>query len=40
MDGAVRIELEYSLEPERIGAWVREAYEVSDRLSGDAGLCP
>jgi sugar phosphate isomerase/epimerase len=32
IDGAVSIELEYSPEPDKIEAWVREAYEQTDRL--------
>lgn len=38
IDGAVSIELEYSPEPERIGEWVREAYEATSRLMIQAGL--
>ncbi|HYK36293.1 sugar phosphate isomerase/epimerase, partial [Alloacidobacterium sp.] len=30
--GTVSIELEYSLEPDKIVDWVREAYQVTDRL--------
>lgn len=38
IDGAVSIELEYSPEPDRIEAWVREAYEQTDRLMQAASL--
>jgi sugar phosphate isomerase/epimerase len=38
ISGAVSIELEYSPEPDKIEAWVREAYESSDRLLRSAGL--
>jgi sugar phosphate isomerase/epimerase len=38
--GAVSIELEYSPEPEKIGEWVREAYEATARLMAEAGLRP
>src|SRR6516162_1321 len=38
IDGAVSIELEYSPQPERIVAWVREAYQATDRLLREAGL--
>jgi len=31
-DGVVSIELEYSPEPDRIEAWVQEAYEQTDRI--------
>jgi sugar phosphate isomerase/epimerase len=32
MDGAISIELEYSPQPDQIEAWVREAYEATDKL--------
>jgi sugar phosphate isomerase/epimerase len=38
IDGAISIELEYSPQPDQIVAWVREAYQATDRLLGDAGL--
>ena len=38
IDGAISIELEYSPEPDRIEDWVREAYEVTDRLLREAGI--
>jgi sugar phosphate isomerase/epimerase len=38
IDGAMSIELEYSPEPDQIEAWVREAYEATDRLMRAAGL--
>jgi sugar phosphate isomerase/epimerase len=38
MDGAVSIELEYAPQPDQIVAWVREAYQASDRLLREAGL--
>jgi sugar phosphate isomerase/epimerase len=38
IDGAVSIELEYSPQPDQIFAWVREAYEATDRLMREAGL--
>jgi sugar phosphate isomerase/epimerase len=38
IDGAVSVELEYSPEPARIVEWVREAYEATARLLGEAGL--
>ena len=38
LDGVISIELEYSPEPDRIVAWVREAYQAADRLLGDVGL--
>jgi len=38
MDGVVSIELEYSPEPDKIVAWVREAYQATARLLQDAGL--
>jgi D-psicose/D-tagatose/L-ribulose 3-epimerase len=38
IDGAVSIELEYSPEPDRIEAWVAEAYQATDRLMRAAGL--
>ena len=39
-DRAISIELEYSPEPDRIGDWVREAYDATDRLMRAAGLRP
>jgi sugar phosphate isomerase/epimerase len=38
IDGAVSIELEYSLEPDKIVDWVREAYQATDRLLREAQL--
>jgi sugar phosphate isomerase/epimerase len=38
IDGVVSIELEYSPEPERIVAWVEEAYRSTDRLMQSVGL--
>src|SRR4029077_11713269 len=38
IDGAISVELEYAPQPEQIVAWVREAYEASDRLMRQAGL--
>jgi sugar phosphate isomerase/epimerase len=38
IDGAVSIELEYSPQPDQIVAWVREAYQATDRLMREAGL--
>ena len=38
IDGAVSIELEYSPEPDKIAAWVREAYAATDRLMRAADL--
>lgn len=38
IDGAVSIELEYSPQPDQIAAWVREAYEATDRLMKAANL--
>ena len=38
IDGALSIELEYSPQPDQIAAWVREAYEATDRLMREAGL--
>jgi sugar phosphate isomerase/epimerase len=38
IDGSVSIELEYSPEPDKIGEWVREAYEATDRLMRAARL--
>ena len=35
---AISIELEYSPEPDRIGDWVREAYDATARLMRAAGL--
>ncbi len=37
-DATISIELEYSPEPGKIVAWVREAYEATDRLMRAAGL--
>jgi D-psicose/D-tagatose/L-ribulose 3-epimerase len=37
-DGTLSIELEYSPEPEKIVAWVSEAYAATDRLMKEAGL--
>jgi sugar phosphate isomerase/epimerase len=38
IEGAVSIELEYAPQPEHIEAWVREAYQATDRLLRAAGL--
>jgi sugar phosphate isomerase/epimerase len=38
LDGAISIELEYSPKPDQIVAWVREAYEATDKLMRAAGL--
>lgn len=38
IDGAISIELEYSPEPDRIEAWVAEAYAATDRLLRAAKL--
>jgi sugar phosphate isomerase/epimerase len=38
IDGAISIELEYSPDPAQIVAWVREAYQATDRLLREAGL--
>jgi sugar phosphate isomerase/epimerase len=38
IDGAISVELEYSPQPDKIIAWVREAYEATDRLLRQAGL--
>lgn len=38
IDGAMSIELEYSPEPDKIAAWVTEAYTATDRLMREAGL--
>ncbi len=38
IDGAISIELEYSPQPDQIVAWVREAYEATDRLLREVGL--
>lgn len=38
IDGAISLELEYSPEPDKIEAWVREAYESTNSLMQDAGL--
>lgn len=38
IDGTVSVELEYSPEPEKIVAWVTEAYQSTDRLLREAGI--
>jgi sugar phosphate isomerase/epimerase len=38
IDGAISIELEYAPNPDEIGAWVREAYEATDKLLQTANL--
>ena len=38
IDGGVSIELEYAPQPDQIVAWVREAYEQTDKLMRDCGL--
>ncbi len=38
IDGAISIELEYSPEPDKVEEWVREAYDATDRLLGEAAL--
>jgi sugar phosphate isomerase/epimerase len=38
IDGAISIELEYAPNPDEIGAWVREAYEATDKLLQAANL--
>ena len=38
IDGAISLELEYSPEPDKIEAWVREAYESTNALMQQAGL--
>ena len=38
IDAPVSIELEYSPQPDQIEAWVREAYQATDRLLQQAGL--
>jgi D-psicose/D-tagatose/L-ribulose 3-epimerase len=38
IDGSMSIELEYSPEPDKIEAWVAEAYRETDRLMQAAGL--
>ena len=38
IDGAISLELEYSPEPDKIEAWVREAYESTNFLMKQAGL--
>jgi D-psicose/D-tagatose/L-ribulose 3-epimerase len=38
IDGAISIELEYAPQPDQIVAWVREAYQATDRLLREAGL--
>jgi D-psicose/D-tagatose/L-ribulose 3-epimerase len=38
IDGSVSIELEYSPEPDKIEAWVAEAYQATDRLMQQVGL--
>jgi sugar phosphate isomerase/epimerase len=38
IDGAVSIELEYAPQPDQIIAWVREAYQATDKLMRQVGL--
>lgn len=38
IDGAISLELEYSPDPDQIEAWVREAYESTNKLMQQAGL--
>ncbi|MFN4261429.1 MAG: sugar phosphate isomerase/epimerase family protein [Gemmataceae bacterium] len=38
IDGAISIELEYAPQPDQIVAWVREAYQETDKLLQAAGL--
>ena len=38
IDGAISLELEYSPEPDKIEAWVAEAYSETDRLLQQVGL--
>jgi sugar phosphate isomerase/epimerase len=38
IDGSASIELEYAPQPDQIVAWVREAYQATDRLMREAGL--
>lgn len=38
IDGSVSIELEYAPQPDQIEAWVREAYEATDRLMRQENL--
>jgi D-psicose/D-tagatose/L-ribulose 3-epimerase len=38
IDGSISIELEYSPEPDKIEAWVGEAYRETNRLMQEAGL--
>ena len=38
IDGAISIELEYSPEPDKIVAWVEEAYRATSELLAEAGL--
>jgi len=38
IEGAISLELEYSPEPDKIEAWVREAYESTSTLMQQAGL--
>ncbi len=38
IEGSISIELEYSPEPDKIEAWVAEAYQATDRLMQTAGL--
>jgi len=38
IDGAMSIELEYSPEPDKIVAWVTEAYQATDKLMRAAGI--
>jgi D-psicose/D-tagatose/L-ribulose 3-epimerase len=39
-DGVVSVELEYAPEPDRIVAWVEEAYEATARIMADLGCRP
>lgn len=38
IDGAISVELEYSPEPDKIDAWVEEAYRATDNLMAVTGL--
>jgi D-psicose/D-tagatose/L-ribulose 3-epimerase len=38
LGGAISIELEYAPQPDQIVAWVREAYQATDKLLRQAGL--
>lgn len=38
IDGSISIELEYAPQPDQIEAWVREAYQATDRLLQQVGL--